>query len=147
MIQRIQTVYVFISLVLMALLLALPLAEIIDGNAVYQLSKLGVSGESGLVKSGWYIAVVTGIVVLVHGIVIFSYKKRVQQIRMLRVAMLLMFVLLGMFYFFSYFSFSNAQISLKIGTVFPLVGMILDYLAIRAIGKDETLIRSIDRIR
>jgi hypothetical protein len=28
-----------------------------------------------------------------------------------------------------------------------LVAIILDYLAIRAIGKDEALIRSIDRIR
>ncbi len=31
--------------------------------------------------------------------------------------------------------------------VFPVVGVILSFLAIRAIGKDEALVRSLDRIR
>jgi hypothetical protein len=52
-----------------------------------------------------------------------------------------------LFIFFTYFSFSGAQISFKTGVVLPLVAIILDYLAIRGIKKDEALIRSIDRIR
>jgi hypothetical protein len=52
-----------------------------------------------------------------------------------------------MFFFFTYYSFSEAQISFKISILFPIVAIILDYLAIRGIGKDEALIRSIDRIR
>ncbi|MDD2382096.1 MAG: DUF4293 family protein [Mariniphaga sp.] len=31
--------------------------------------------------------------------------------------------------------------------IFPLLAVVLDYLAIRAIGKDEVLVRSMDRIR
>jgi hypothetical protein len=38
-------------------------------------------------------------------------------------------------------------ISFKTGAVLPLVAIVIDWLAIRAIGKDEALIRSIDRIR
>ena len=35
----------------------------------------------------------------------------------------------------------------RIAIIFPLVALILDYLALRAIFKDETLVRSLDRIR
>jgi hypothetical protein len=38
-------------------------------------------------------------------------------------------------------------VSFNIAVVFPLIAIILDYLAIRNIGKDEALVRSIDRIR
>ena len=38
-------------------------------------------------------------------------------------------------------------VSYEITAIFPFVAAILTYLAIRAIGKDEALIRSMDRIR
>jgi hypothetical protein len=79
--------------------------------------------------------------------VIFGYKKRIRQIRFLVFTILLMLGLFGMFFFFTYYTFKDAQISFKISAAFPWVAIILDYLAIRSIGKDEALIRSIDRIR
>ncbi len=39
--------------------------------------------------------------------------------------------------------FDKATVSFKIAVVFPLVAAILDFLAIRSIGKDEALIRSL----
>ena len=44
------------------------------------------------------------------------------------------------------FSF-DASVSVKIALSFPLVNLILDYLAIRNIGADEALVRSLDRLR
>lgn len=41
----------------------------------------------------------------------------------------------------------DGVVSYEITTIFPFVAAILTYLAIRAIGKDEALIRSMDRIR
>jgi len=147
MIQRIQTLYVFIAMALMGLLLILPYADIAVGGNVYQFDKMGISGTDGLIRNGWPIAVLVSIIVLLHLVVLFSYKKRIRQIRMLVFSVLLMIGLFGVFYFFTYLSFDNAKISFKIDVAFPLVAIILDYLAIRAIGKDEALIRSIDRIR
>ena len=147
MIQRIQTLYVFLSMVLMGLLLVFPIAGIVDGSSIYLFDKLGIHGESGLVQNGWPIGVLISIIVLLHFVVVFGYKKRIRQMRLLVFSILLMVGLFGMFYFFTYFSFENAQVSFKIVVAFPLVAIILDYLAIRAIGKDEALIRSIDRIR
>jgi hypothetical protein len=55
--------------------------------------------------------------------------------------------LFGMFFYFAYAGFEGAKVAFKIPVVFPIVAVILDYLAIRAIGKDEALIRSLNRIR
>lgn len=41
----------------------------------------------------------------------------------------------------------TAVVDYSIINAFPLVAMVLSYLALRAIGKDEALIRSMDRIR
>jgi len=55
--------------------------------------------------------------------------------------------LLGIFFYYTSFSYNGAAISYKTGFIFPLIVIVIDWLAVRAIGKDEALIRSIDRIR
>jgi protein-S-isoprenylcysteine O-methyltransferase Ste14 len=69
------------------------------------------------------------------------------QIRILVFTFVLLLGLFGLFFFFSYTGFTGAKAAFKIPVVFPIVAIILDYLAIRAIGKDEALIRSLNRIR
>ncbi|MGM0408670.1 MAG: DUF4293 family protein, partial [Bacteroidota bacterium] len=61
----------------------------------------------------------------------------------------LMIGYLGLNYYYiqSFVSQLNGIVSYKITVIFPFVAAILTYLAIRAIGKDEALIRSMDRIR
>jgi hypothetical protein len=61
--------------------------------------------------------------------------------------MVLLLGLFGLFFYFTYAGFDGAQVAFKIPVVFPIVAVILDFLAIRAIGKDEALIRSLNRIR
>ena len=104
-------------------------------------------GTEGIKENGMAIAGLIGIILLLHVAAIFLYKKRILQIRFLVLSILLNVGLFGMFYFFAYYSFDGAKISFKIPVVFPIVSIILDYLAIRGIGKDEALIRSMDRIR
>lgn len=147
MIQRIQTLYLLISAILVGFLFLLPFAEILQDGAVYLFNFKGISLDGTLKENGIAISVLIAIVIALHGIAILSYKNRIRQIRLIVFSILLMIGLFGLFFFFTYFSFSGAQISYKVSMVFPLVAIILDYLAIRAIGKDEALIRSIDRIR
>jgi hypothetical protein len=54
---------------------------------------------------------------------------------------------LNYYYIQSFTNQLNGVVSYKITVVFPFVSAVLTYLAIRAIGKDEALIRSMDRIR
>ncbi|MBC8005280.1 MAG: DUF4293 domain-containing protein [Verrucomicrobia bacterium] len=147
MIQRIQTVYLIISAILLGLLFLIPFAEIAKEGMVYLFDFRGITLDGSLRENGFSISILIGIIIALHGVAILSFKNRIRQIRLLVLSILLMLGLFGMFFFFTYYSFDNAQISFKISIVFPVVAMILDYLAIRAIGKDEALIRSIDRIR
>jgi hypothetical protein len=147
MIQRIQTVYLFISAILVGLLFLLPFAEIAKDGAVYLFNFKGIILDGIVKENGVPISVLIGIIMALHGFAIWSYKNRVRQIRIIFFSILLMLGLFGIFFFFTYYSFAGAQISFQISILFPVVAIILDYLAIRAIGKDEALIRSIDRIR
>jgi hypothetical protein len=147
MIQRVQTLYLLISAILVAFLFALPFAEIVKDGSIYLFNFKGILLDGTLKENGMAISVLIGIILALHGFAILSYKNRIRQIRVIVFSILIMLGLFGMFFFFTYYTFSGAQISFKISMVFPLVSIILDYLAIRSIGKDEALIRSIDRIR
>lgn len=147
MIQRIQTVYLAISTILLVLLFFIPFAEIAKDGIIYLFNYMGISSDGALKNNGFFLSFLIGALVILHGIVILDYKNRVRQIRLLVLAIILLLVLFGMFFFFTHYTFGDAQVSYKVSVFFPLIAVILDYMAIRAIGKDEALIRSIDRIR
>ncbi|HAQ20874.1 MAG TPA: DUF4293 domain-containing protein [Prolixibacteraceae bacterium] len=147
MIQRIQTVYLLISALLIGFLFLLPFAEIAQDGMIYLFNYKGIVLDGTVKENGFSIAVLIGIILALHGVAIQSFKNRIRQMRIIVFSILLMLGLFGLFFFFTSYTFSDAKISYKISMVFPLIAIILDYLAIRAIGKDEALIRSIDRIR
>jgi len=147
MIQRIQSVYLLISLLLTGLLFLLPFAEIAKDGAIYLFNFKGILLDGVLKVNGVVIPVLLVVIMALHGLAIFGYKNRPRQTRVVVFAVLALVVLIGLFIYFTYLSFSGALISFKFGVVLPLVAIIIDYLAIRDIGKDEALIRSIDRIR
>ena len=147
MIQRIQTVYILLSAILIGLLLTLPFAEIAYNDQLYLFDIRGIIRNGTVQENGLPVALFIVLILLLHVFAVFIYKKRILQIRVLVFSILFMLGLFGLFYFFTYYSFDDAQISFKTAVVFHLIAVILDYLAIRNIGKDEALIRSIDRIR
>ncbi|MEN6457122.1 MAG: DUF4293 domain-containing protein [Prolixibacteraceae bacterium] len=147
MIQRIQTVYILLSAILIGLLFSLPFAEIAHHDQLFLFDVRGIVRNDTVQENGLPLGLLIGLLLILHVYTLFIYKKRILQIRILVFSIILMIGLFGLFYFFTYYTFNDAQISFKMGVIFPLVAVILDYLAIRNIGKDETLIRSADRIR
>ena len=147
MIQRIQSVYLLVSVLLLGLLFLLPFAEIVKDGAVYTFNFKGILLDGAVQQSGIAISVLTMVLMALHGFAISSFKNRKRQKMIVSYTILMLLVLFGLFIYYTYLSFSGAQISLKISVVLPLLAIVVDYLAIRAIDKDEALIRSIDRIR
>ena len=152
MLQRIQTVYLGLAFILLGLMVWLPLAEISVGANVYTFSVKGiVNGVTGdMLQSGLPLMVMLGIALVLQVIIIYSFKNRVRQMRLSTFNIILMLGMIGLFFYFKYASFKEMTVDLvsyRIALVFPIVAAILNYLAIRAIGKDEALVRSIDRIR
>ena len=80
------------------------------------------------------------------------YKKRVLQMRMCVYNALLMIGFCALFGFYIWqFSKSpelpDMKINFRFWSAFPFVSLILNYLAIRNIGADEAMVRSIERLR
>ncbi|NQU55421.1 MAG: DUF4293 domain-containing protein [Bacteroidetes bacterium] len=147
MIQRIQTVFILIAELLVALLYMLKFADLSVNGELHTFTAKGIFSGETLIFDGLPIMIFIGLIVLLHLATIFTYKKRIRQIRMLVFTIILLLGLFGMFFYFTYAGFSDVKVAFKIPVVFPIIAVVLDYLAIRAIGKDEALIRSMDRIR
>ena len=127
MIQRIQTVYLMIAGLLTASLLKLRFAEIAANSELFTIFIV--------------------LIALLHFVIIAMYKKRIVQMRLTLFAIVLLLVLSGLFFYFAYAGIDGAKVAFKIPVFFPLMAVIFDFLAIRAIKKDEALIRSLNRIR
>ena len=150
MLQRIQTVYLLIIVALTVATLFLPLAVLQQGDALFSFDASAMIGEPELLYPAWGLFALTAIIAIIALVTIFLYKKRILQIRLCVFNALL---ILGFYGFFAFLIYSlkgdmeGASVSVKIALSFPLVNLILDYLAIRNIGADEALVRSLDRLR
>lgn len=153
MIQRIQTLYLLGSFILVGIMFFFPLADLVDaGGKTFQFLYRGVpaleEGQAALYDA-LPVAILLTIISLISFVSIFMFKKRLLQIRMTVFNMICMLGAMGLLYY----SISTAGkemdaiVTYSIVNAFPLVALILSYLAIREIGKDEALIRSMDRIR
>lgn len=136
MIQRIQSVYLLIVVLLGAVLpFFLPVWSTEEGTSVFatdQFMIMTVFGASAV------LALVT----------IFIYKKRKLQISLGRLNIILNFILLGFFVYWSLTLPGEMQISQKgIGMFLPILSIVFLAMANKAIKKDEALVKSADRIR
>lgn len=152
MIQRIQTLYLLCSLLLLGLMTWLNLGEIVVADALYKFRLSGIIAQTdgSVVYSGLPLIVMASVVALLQFFIIFGYKNRVRQMRLATINLMLMLGLTGVAWFFASKGvdrLGEGIIQYKIPLAFPVVGAILNYLAIRAIGRDEALVRSVDRIR
>ncbi|HET7732981.1 MAG TPA: DUF4293 domain-containing protein [Paludibacter sp.] len=155
MLQRIQTIYLLIIAILSGMTLFLPVADLINtkDNLIYLIDIKGVTliQQTGnvLVSTTWLLSAFAAVFGIIALITLFSYKNRVKQIRLSVINMLFMlgYYVLLVIYIWSASKQLNAEWHLHFATVLPLISLIFNYLAIGAIGKDEKLVKSLDRLR
>lgn len=153
MLQRIQTVYLLLVTALTLALFFLPLAVLQSGDALYSFDVFGLNtllGEKELLNPTWGLVVLAVTVMIISLVTIFLFKKRMLQIRLTIFNTILLVGFYGLFaYMICLFksNFGDLTYSLKFATAFPAVSIVLNYLAIRNIGADEALVRSLNRLR
>jgi glucan phosphoethanolaminetransferase (alkaline phosphatase superfamily) len=158
MIQRIQTLYLSLAFIAIALLFAFPLAQFFSENGAYIFSVTGlknmVPGDPDAFSSTIFlplIVVAVGIGLLIL-YAIFQYKNRLYQIKLTNVGVLAAIVLI-MGIFFLYIPVIEKKINIvpdyskAFGIYLPLVALVFLVMANRAIKRDEKLVRSADRLR
>ena len=152
MIQRTQTLFLLGAVIFLVLMLFLPLAEIlVDGGVTYTGMSRGLQTENGEVAfSTWPVFILILVTAVLLFITILLYRNRKLQIRFCVYAIVLGFGQIGLMYYYWVLIFRQLVVenfSIRVPVIFPVVAIILTYLAFRGIRRDEILIRSIDKIR
>lgn len=151
MIQRKQTLFLLIAVVLNFLCLIFPIGEFIPRGVGVNPLMYNLWIEDGQGSVSFASAPLFGILFLetiVSVVTIFRYNNRRQQIKFCSFNILLL-VLWYITYaiVFSLNSIEDGDFKLHMVAIFPLISLILTMMAKRGVKADEALIRAADRIR
>lgn len=154
MIQRIQTLYLGLAILSMALIFAFKVASVVTPQGEAMLTVYGASYNQApfaldILVVPPYVFVLVIIFILLAAILLF--KNRKQQMLVGRLSYL---IILG-FLVFLYFAGdaladsleASSAIAYGAGIYFPVAALAFVFLANRAIKRDEALVRSLDRLR
>lgn len=143
MIQRIQSLYIFLSLVCALLLYLFPIWQTTAGS----------TDGMQVIGAGTHLLLLPLPIIMAisHLLAIFSFKhrKRQKQLCTGNILLYIIFLLGGLLiiqlehHFFQHFNLFE----FRLGAVLPLAGILLNVLARNGIKKDEALLRSMDRLR
>ncbi len=161
MIQRIQTVYLFIVCVLSLVCLCVGVgAYTVSGEEVAAFSNFTFDTfaqfEAYQSAGPWALGVLLIVVSFLSIISIMLYHKRMRQLRLTIMSSILLVGYILTYIFFAYVYGEKLELfnpslpvefSPSIMACMPVVSLILNILAICGIRKDEALVRSLDRIR
>ena len=150
MIQRIQSIFLFASLCVIASMLCFPVAHLdYQEGEILAFNYLGFySTETGAYVIYEYSLMVFAILICVLNFVtIFLYGIRRIQLRLCIYSILLILGLSGVTFFVLYSLSGEPLIEYKMPIVFPFVAAILQYLAFRGIRKDEIMVQALSRLR
>jgi len=142
MIQRIQSVYLLLAVLISGALLYLPLFEL-----------PAITGDSAprefMITSNSLLLIINAVTGIASFAVIFLFKNRRLQLRACRLILIVIFIMVGLLFYTSD-TISNGldqKVVFKVGTYLPLLQVVFIFLAHRAIKKDDALVKSADRLR
>ncbi len=155
MIQRIQSILLFIAFIAGVLTFLFPLAQIqgelnlleIFIYGIVDLTKMGgIEVNSGIIAG---LVAIGGIIPLISLIAIFLYKNRLRQANLARIGFFINIVLIIFLFLFIDFikKQTGSNVSYQLGIGFPLISVIMLLISRRAIMNDERKVRAADRLR
>ena len=152
MIQRIQSVYLFIGVLAICAMLAFPYVRIVDEAATAYMFLHTATGDAGIVNAydPLLIMVAGAATALSFLIAIFLYKNRIRQMRFNAIVFVMNCLFIAVIFFTSdrLAKDLNGRADYKqVGVVMPLISMIMLVFANKAIKKDEMKVRAADRLR
>ncbi len=162
MIQRIQSLYLAVAVVLSGLCFAFPLAIFECAGydpAIYNLIPENVSADTTSIPQrtiAWNAICFPIAIGLLSLLSIFMFKNRMKQIRVVAVAFLLSVIYVGVLFMWIISAQAGAlaeqgvtvtKTVYGLASYLPIAQIILLILAQQAIKKDEKLVRSSERLR
>lgn len=150
MLQRIQTLFLLLAAAAMLVASVTPLAFFMYNGDKVVFEAIGIYLNEVLNDSTWGLFTLGMVSSVLSLITVFLYKQRILQIRLSVFNAMLMigFYLYFGFILYNLFPVENLAFQkVGVGLIMPVIAIILTILAIRKIGADEALIRSLNRLR
>lgn len=151
MIQRIQTIYLLLTIILAVLFLSGDIIHFQNGssisiNGISTLQEEKISYEE---LSTWPLTVLSILVPIISLVTILLFRKRTTQMKFNLFLILLIIMQIGAVVYFIMALSKTFRTDLQPGTklVLPVITLILSAMAYRGIKKDEELVKSYDRLR
>ena len=149
MIQRIQTIYLLISAIILALVFKVNFAFFNTINGIWEFKYFGIinisTNEIILKNYMFYVLPIGAISLCVISIFLFKNRKIQLKISLYALYLLLFYIVLIAYYIYKVSEMHAPHY--QIALLFPVISIILIILARMAIKKDDDLVKSIDRIR
>jgi len=156
MIQRIQTIYLFIASLAIGLMFAFPISSYFGDLHAFKLTLLGIENlvpDSDSIFQPYFtlpLIIFVCIISLISLITIFLFKNRKRQLKIIQAIILFNILLIvGVFLIYSKMILTQVEVieEYNIGAFLPLFSLIFLVMAYRGVKKDEELVRSADRLR
>jgi len=152
MIQRIQSIFLFLSLCFLVPLFFAPIAELVyETGEIFAFNLKGfylTEAEATISISNQNSIMAFGILIcIINLVIIFLYRHRVLQLRLCIYNMLLLTGLTGVVLLVLYSVPNVRSVSFSMPAVFPVISIILHYLAFRGIRKDELMVQALSHLR
>jgi len=149
MIQRIQSVFLFASLCFLIPMFFAPIAVLVhETGEVIMFNLVGFYLNEAEFATHEYSIMLFGLLICaLNLIIIFMYRNRILQIRLCIYNIILLIGLSGVVLFVLYNIHDIQTISFNMPAVFPIIAIILHYLAFRGIRKDELMVQALSRLR
>lgn len=149
MIQRIQTVYLLVVAILMVVMMSFPVGNLLAADyTVTEFTNLALVTADGTADyAPWAMFAILLVVGVVALGTVFLYRKRMLQIRLTLFSIILLIGYYATLVIFVLMLKGENSFVPSWTLCLPLVAIVLDWLAIRAIGKDEMLVKAYERLR
>lgn len=136
MLQRIQTLYLFLASVAAIAFLFIPFGIVTD------------QGVNILLKGNMHpmFDILVGLIISIAMVAIFFYKNRRNQSILVLINILLSIIFIGLESFGAY-THQKDNFHFNIGFILPFFVLIFNFLAYKGIKNDDDIVKSMDRLR
>lgn len=152
MIQRIQTIYLLISLIAWSLLFFNPIVAFTsEAGGAWLLFADGIKeAESGKIAQAAVPMIILFVLVEILALIsVLAYRRRALQLRITVLNMMLQILSYGIIALYTVQGKNSlpADVALLFFSVMPLLASVCSFLAFRGIRRDMLLLRALDRLR
>lgn len=162
MIQRIQSVFLFLASLCLAVIFMVPVVEFNVRDTPLPMYVTGFSPDSlynAVVQKYWFLLFSLLLILTIALLLaaLFSYRKRPRQLKLCSASLFLTLAFLVLLCFLPDMIAGRIEpgigkdaakiVRLQWPVVLPVLALAFNYLAVRFIRKDEALVRAADRLR